>query len=78
MVVVNDGISVMQSALNLADEGHYVYLIERSPSIGSAMAQMEKTIAAATDDATKAALEAGCKQGRAAMAQMPNAPAECK
>jgi heterodisulfide reductase subunit A-like polyferredoxin len=45
VVVIGGGISGMQSALNLADEGHCIYLIERLPSIGSAMAQMEKTIA---------------------------------
>ena len=53
-------------------------IVASVPAAKAGCDQMAKTIAAATDDATKAGLEAGCKQGRAAMAQMPNAPAECK
>jgi heterodisulfide reductase subunit A len=33
----------MQAALDMADAGFYVYLVERSPSIGGAMAQLDKT-----------------------------------
>ena len=42
-MVVGGGISGMQSALDLADSGYYVYLIERSSSIGGMMAQLDKT-----------------------------------
>ena len=43
VVVIGGGISGMQSALDLADAGYYVYLIEKSPSIGGVMAQLDKT-----------------------------------
>ena len=43
VMVVGGGISGMQSALDLADSGFYVYLIERSSSIGGMMAQLDKT-----------------------------------
>jgi len=43
VLVVGGGIAGMQSALDLADSGYYVYLVEKSPSIGGAMAQLDKT-----------------------------------
>jgi heterodisulfide reductase subunit A-like polyferredoxin len=43
VMVVGGGISGMQTALDLADSGYYVYLVERGSSIGGAMAQLDKT-----------------------------------
>ncbi len=43
VMVVGGGIAGMQAALDLADSGFYVYLVERSPSIGGVMAQLDKT-----------------------------------
>jgi len=43
VMVVGGGISGVQSALDLADSGFKVYLIEKSPSIGGTMAQLDKT-----------------------------------
>ncbi len=43
VLVVGGGISGMQSALDLANSGYYVYLLEKSPSFGGAMAQLDKT-----------------------------------
>jgi heterodisulfide reductase subunit A len=43
VAVIGGGISGMQSALDLADSGYYVYIIDSSPSIGGAMAQLDKT-----------------------------------
>jgi heterodisulfide reductase subunit A-like polyferredoxin len=43
VLVVGGGIAGMQSALDLADSGYYVYLLEKSPSIGGTMAQLDKT-----------------------------------
>jgi heterodisulfide reductase subunit A len=43
VMVVGGGISGMQSALDLANSGFYVYLVERSPAIGGKMAQLDKT-----------------------------------
>lgn len=43
VMVVGGGISGMQAALDLANSGFYVYLIERSPAIGGRMAQLDKT-----------------------------------
>ena len=43
VLVVGGGISGMQTALDLADSGYYVYLLEKSPSIGWVMSQLDKT-----------------------------------
>lgn len=43
VLVIGGGITGMQSALDLADSGYFVYLVERSPAIGGAMAQLDKT-----------------------------------
>lgn len=43
VVVVGGGIAGMQSALDLANSGYYVYLVEQSPAIGGTMAQLDKT-----------------------------------
>jgi heterodisulfide reductase subunit A len=42
-MVVGAGIAGIQAALELADGGHQVYLVEREPSIGGHMAQFDKT-----------------------------------
>jgi heterodisulfide reductase subunit A-like polyferredoxin len=43
VMVVGGGITGMQAALDLADSGYYVYMVERTPSIGGVMAQLDKT-----------------------------------
>ena len=43
VMVVGGGISGLQSALDLADSGYKVYLVEKQPSIGGVMAQLDKT-----------------------------------
>jgi len=43
VMVVGGGISGMQAALDLADSGYYVYLVERSSSIGGVMSKLDKT-----------------------------------
>ncbi len=43
VLVMGGGIAGMQSALDLADSGFFVHLIEKSPSIGGTMAQLDKT-----------------------------------
>ncbi len=43
VLVVGDGIAGMQAALDLANSGYYVYLLEQSPAIGGVMAQLDKT-----------------------------------
>jgi len=42
-LVVGGGIAGIQAALELADAGHPVFLVEREPSIGGHMAQFDKT-----------------------------------
>jgi len=42
-MVVGGGISGIQAALDLATSGYRVYLVERSPTIGGKMAQLDKT-----------------------------------
>jgi heterodisulfide reductase subunit A len=42
-LVIGGGIAGIQAALDLADAGHPVYLIEKQPSIGGKMAQLDKT-----------------------------------
>ncbi len=43
VMVVGGGIAGMQAALDAADTGYYVYLVERSSSIGGLMSQLDKT-----------------------------------
>jgi heterodisulfide reductase subunit A len=42
-MVVGGGIAGIQAALEIADAGHPVYMVEREPSIGGHMAQFDKT-----------------------------------
>ena len=42
-LVIGGGIAGIQAALDLADAGHPVYLVEKEPSIGGVMAQLDKT-----------------------------------
>jgi heterodisulfide reductase subunit A len=42
-LVVGAGIAGIQVALEIADAGHKVYLVEREPSIGGNMARLDKT-----------------------------------
>jgi heterodisulfide reductase subunit A len=42
-MVVGGGIAGIQAALEIADSGHQVYLVEKNPSIGGHMAQFDKT-----------------------------------
>jgi heterodisulfide reductase subunit A len=43
VMVIGGGITGMQSALDLANSGYFVYLVESSPAIGGVMAQLDKT-----------------------------------
>jgi len=43
VLVVGGGIAGIQAALDAADLGYYVYLVEKSPSIGGVMSQLDKT-----------------------------------
>jgi heterodisulfide reductase subunit A len=43
VLVIGGGISGMQAALDMANSGFYVYLVEKSPGIGGGMAQLDKT-----------------------------------
>jgi heterodisulfide reductase subunit A len=42
-LVVGGGVAGIQTALELADGGHHVYLVEKQPSIGGIMAALDKT-----------------------------------
>jgi heterodisulfide reductase subunit A len=42
-LVVGGGIAGIEAALSIADSGYQVYLVEREPSIGGHMAQLDKT-----------------------------------
>jgi heterodisulfide reductase subunit A2 len=42
-LVVGAGIAGIQAALDIADAGYKVYLVEREPTIGGRMAQLDKT-----------------------------------
>ena len=43
VMVVGSGIAGMQAALDAANSGFFVYLVEKSPAIGVVMAQLDKT-----------------------------------
>jgi len=42
-LVIGGGVAGIQAALDLADSGYQVYLVEKKPSIGGIMAQIDKT-----------------------------------
>ncbi len=43
VLVAGGGIAGMQAALDVANSGYYVYLVEKSSSIGGTMSQLDKT-----------------------------------
>jgi heterodisulfide reductase subunit A len=43
VLVIGGGIAGMQASIDLANMGHKVYLVEKGPSIGGRMAQLDKT-----------------------------------
>jgi hypothetical protein len=43
VLVVGGGIAGIQAALDLAESGYYVYLVEKSSGIGGKMSQLDKT-----------------------------------
>ena len=43
VMVVGGGIAGVQSALDLANSGYFVHLVEKSPAIGGVMSQLDKT-----------------------------------
>ncbi len=43
VLMAGGGIAGIQAALDLADSGFYVYLVEKSAGIGGAMSQLDKT-----------------------------------
>ncbi len=43
VMIVGGGVTGMQAALDLADSGYYVYLVEKQSAIGGLMSQLDKT-----------------------------------
>ena len=43
VMVVGGGIAGIQASLDLTDLGYFVYLVEKSASIGGVMARLDKT-----------------------------------
>ena len=43
LMIAGGGVAGLQAALDLADSGFQVYLVEKSGSIGGMMAQLDKT-----------------------------------
>ncbi|MFH1157220.1 MAG: FAD-dependent oxidoreductase, partial [Pseudomonadota bacterium] len=43
VLVAGGGIAGIQAALDLADSGYFVYMVEPTPSIGGVMANLDKT-----------------------------------
>jgi heterodisulfide reductase subunit A len=43
VMIVGGGIAGMQAALDLADSGYLVKLVEKSPAIGGVMSELDKT-----------------------------------
>jgi heterodisulfide reductase subunit A len=50
VLIIGGGIAGMQAALDLAEMGIQVHLVEKNPSIGGKMAQLDKTFP--TNDCT--------------------------
>jgi heterodisulfide reductase subunit A len=43
VLVLGGGVAGVQSAMDMAELGYYVYLVEKRASIGGMMAQLDKT-----------------------------------
>ena len=43
VLIAGGGITGMQAALDLADSGYKVYVVEKNPAISGIMAQLDKT-----------------------------------
>jgi heterodisulfide reductase subunit A len=43
VVVIGGGIGGIQAALDVANSGYFVHLVEKGPAIGGTMAQIDKT-----------------------------------
>ena len=43
VMIVGAGIAGMQSALDLADSGYFVHLVEKKSAIGGVMSELDKT-----------------------------------
>lgn len=43
VMIIGGGIAGMQSALDLANSGYYVHLLEKSSAIGGIMSELDKT-----------------------------------
>ena len=43
VLVVGGGVAGIQASLDLSDLGYFVYLVEKSASIGGMMARLDKT-----------------------------------
>lgn len=43
LMIAGGGVAGLQAALDLADSGFHVYLVEKTGSIGGMMAQLDKT-----------------------------------
>jgi heterodisulfide reductase subunit A len=43
VLIIGGGIAGIQASLDIADKGGHVYLVEKTPSIGGRMAQLDKT-----------------------------------
>ena len=50
VLIIGGGIAGMQAALDLGDMGLTVHLVEKNPSVGGKMAQLDKTFP--TNDCT--------------------------
>ena len=42
-LVIGGGVAGIEAAIEIADQGHEVVLVEKAPSIGGIMAQLDKT-----------------------------------
>jgi len=42
-MIVGGGIAGMQAALDLADSGYFVHLVEKTSAIGGVMSELDKT-----------------------------------
>jgi|UniRef100_A0A7V5N0B8 heterodisulfide reductase subunit A len=43
VLILGGGVAGIQAALDLSQLGYYVYLVEKKPTIGGIMAQLDKT-----------------------------------
>ena len=78
VLILGAGIAGMQAALEVADSGHRVYLVERTPTVGGRMMQVDQFIEGPLCDVhLSGTVYVGCQLTLVAWEEYPTFLEEC-